>query len=76
MRCAGCYSKECYTKDGLYNVKSCVTKRELAECKECNEFPCIKVISVDYRSMIYTDVHYADEITWRILPYVPCQYEI
>jgi len=29
----------------------------------------------DYRSMIHTEVHYADEITWGILPYVPMQYE-
>lgn len=25
--------------------------------------------------MIHTEVHYADEITWGILPYVPLQYE-
>ena len=31
--------------------------------------------SVGYRSMIHTEVHYADEITWGILPYVPWQYE-
>ena len=75
MRCEGCYSKECYTKDGLCNAKSCAPQRGLAECKECSEFPCIKATSADYRSMIHTEVHYADEITWGILPYVPYQYE-
>ena len=75
MRCEGCYSKECYTKDGLCNAKSCASKKGLAECKECSEFPCIKATSADYRSVIHTKVHYADEITWGILPYVPYQYE-
>ena len=75
MRCEGCYSKECYTKDGLCNAKSCAPKKGLAECKECSEFPCVKATSADYRSMIHTEVHYADEITWGILPYVPWQYE-
>ena len=46
-----------------------------SECKECSEFPCIKATSADYRSMIHTEVHYADEITWGILPYVPMQYD-
>ena len=31
--------------------------------------------SADYRSVIHTEVHYAEEITWGILPYVPYQYE-
>ena len=75
MRCEGCYSKECYAKDGLCNAKSCAPKKGLAECKECSEFPCVKATSADYRSMIHTEVHYADEITWGILPYVPWQYE-
>lgn len=26
-------------------------------------------------SMIHTEIHYADEITWGILPYVPMHYE-
>ena len=75
MRCEGCYSKECYTEDGLCNAKSCAPKKGLAECKECSEFPCVKATSADYRSMIHTEVHYADEVTWGILPYVPWQYE-
>lgn len=28
----------------------------------------MKATSADYRSMIHTEVHYADEITWGILP--------
>ena len=75
MRCEGCYSKECYTKDGSCKAKNCAPQRGLAECKECSEFPCIKATSADYRSMIHTEVHYADEIAWGILPYVPWQYE-
>lgn len=75
MRCEGCYSKECYTKDGSCNAKSCAPQRGLVECKECSEFPCIKATSADYRSMIHTEVHYVDEVTWGILPYVPWQYE-
>ena len=74
-RCEGCYSDNCYCKDDPCNAKSCVVKRNLSECKECEEYPCIKATSADYRSMIHTEVHYADEITWGILPYVPMQYE-
>lgn len=75
MRCAGCYSPECYCKTDPCNAKECVPKRGLVECKECKEFPCIKATSADYRSVIHTEVHYADEITRGILPYVPYQYE-
>lgn len=75
MRCGGCYSDECYCKDDLCNAKICASEKGCLECKECSEFPCIKATSADYRSMIHTEVHYADEITWGILPYVPWQYE-
>ncbi len=75
MRCEGCYSDNCYCKDDPCNAKSCAPQKGLSECRECGEFPCIKATSADYRSMIHTEVHYADEITWGILPYVPMQYE-
>lgn len=75
MRCEGCYSDNCYCKDDPCNAKSCAPKKGLTECRECAEFPCIKATSADPRSMIHTEVHYADEITWGILPYVPMQYE-
>ena len=64
-----------FKEDDLCNAKACASKKEVAECRECEEFPCIKATSADYRSMIHTEVHYADEITWGILPYVPMQYE-
>ena len=73
MRCEGCYSKDCSCTD--CNAKGCCSQKGISECKECDEFPCIKATSADYRSMIHTEVHYADEITWGILPYVPWQYE-
>lgn len=76
MRCEGCYSDNCYCKDEPCNAKGCAFQNCLSECKECKDFPCIKATSADYRSMIHTEVHYADEITWGILPYVPMQYEI
>lgn len=75
MRCNGCYSDDCYCKDDPCNAKGCAPSKGLSECKECSEFPCVKATSADYRSMIHTEVHYADEITWGILPYVPWQYE-
>lgn len=75
MRCNGCYNPECYCKDEPCNAKGCAPKKGFAECKECKEYPCINATSSDYRSMIHTEVHYADEITWGILPYVPYQYE-
>ena len=75
MRCGGCDSNDCYCKEEPCNAKNCAPKRGLTECIKCKEFPCIKATSADYRSMIHTEVHYADEITWGILPYVPLQYE-
>lgn len=73
MRCNGCYSDD--TKNNHCNARECAPRKGLKECRECSEFPCIKSSSADYRSMIHTEVHYADEITWGILPYVSCQYE-
>lgn len=73
MRCTGCYSKDCSCPD--CNAKGCYPQKGISKCKECSEFPCIKATSADYRSMIHNEVHYADEITWGILPYVPWQYE-
>lgn len=32
-----------------------------------NEYPGIRLTSVDYHFMIHTEIHYADEITWRFL---------
>lgn len=40
-----------------------------------NEYPGIRLTSADYRFMIHTEIHYADEITLGILPYLPMQYE-
>lgn len=75
MRCEGCYSENCYCKNDPCNAKNCASAKGLAECKDCIEFPCIKATTADHRSMIHTEIHYADEITWGILPYVPYQYE-
>ena len=73
MSCQGCHSENCGCKD--CNTKQCLSKKNLSNCKDCPEYPCIKATSADYRSMIHTEVHYKDEITWSILPYVPLQYE-
>ena len=75
MRCEGCYSDHCYCKDDPCKAKVCAAQKGISECKGCRDFPCIHSTSADYRSMIHTEVHYADEITWGILPYVPMQYE-
>lgn len=75
MRCEGCYSDNCYCKEDPCNAKTCSIQKGLNECRECVEFPCMKATSADYRSMIHTEIHFADEITWGILPYVPWQYE-
>lgn len=75
MRCGGCYSDHCFCKSDPCHAKSCASQKGYAECKACAEFPCIQATTADSRSMIHTEVHYADEITWAILPYVPMQYE-
>ena len=74
MRCGGCFGDDCYCKDEPCNAKGCAEKRGIAECRQCGEYPCIGATSADYRSMIHTEIHFADEITWGILPYVPMQY--
>ena len=73
MRCEGCYSERCSCPD--CHAKMCYPEKGVTECKACEAFPCIKATSADDRSMIHTEVHMADEITWGILPYVPYQYE-
>lgn len=75
IRCEGCYSSNCYCKDDPCNTKKCAAEKSLRDCRNCAEFPCINATTADHRSMIHTEVHYADEITWGILPYVPWQYE-
>ena len=75
MRCDGCYSENCYCREDPCNAKSCASEKGCSECRNCKDFPCIKATAADYRSIIHTEVHYADEITWAILPYVPMQYE-
>ena len=75
MRCGGCYSKDCHCQNDPCNAKKCAPQKGVSACKECQEFPCVKATAADFRSMIHTEVHYADEITWGILPYVPWQYE-
>lgn len=73
MLCTGCNSEDCSCTD--CHAKGCYPQKGILECEDCSEFPCIKATSADYRSMIHNEVHYADEITWGILPYVPWQYE-
>lgn len=75
MRCGGCYSEACYCSEEPCPAKTCAAQKDIALCRACGEFPCINATAADYRSMIHTEVHYADEITWGILPYVPFQYE-
>lgn len=64
-----------YTHENCFTFLIIFGPKGISECKECGEFPCIKATSADYRSMLHNEVHYADEITWGILPYVPWQYE-
>lgn len=75
MRCGGCDSPECYCKDEPCEAKKCANSKGLIACSNCGEHPCIKATVADSRSKIHTEVHYAEEITWGILPYVPWQYE-
>ena len=58
MSCQGCHSENCGCKD--CNAKQCLSKKNLSNCKDCPEYPCIKATSADYRSMIHTEVHYKD----------------
>ena len=75
MRCEGCYSENCWCKDNPCFAKECAFKKELIECRECSEFPCDRATYADFLARLHTEKHYADEITWGILPYAPYQYE-
>ena len=75
MRCGGCESDTCYCKDDPCPAKACAKEKGIDGCRECACFPCLKATTADHRSMLHTENHKADEITWGILPYVPWQYE-
>lgn len=75
MRCGGCDSDTCHCKDDPCPAKACSTGRGLERCRDCGEYPCIRATTSDNLSMIHTQTHDAEEITWAILPYVPYQYE-
>lgn len=75
MRCGGCESDTCHCKDDPCPAKVCAGEKGLARCGDCPEHPCIRAATSDHMSMIHTEVHDAEEITWGILPYVPYQYE-
>lgn len=75
MRCGGCLSDTCYCHDAPCPAKSCAAQKGLSGCAQCPQFPCLKATTADHRSMVHTETHLADEITWGILPYVPYQYE-
>lgn len=74
MRCGGCESDACHCKDGPCYAKACAASRGLVKCRDCSEHPCIRATTSDHLSMIHTQTHDAEEITWGILPYVPGQY--
>lgn len=77
MRCPGCDSPDCYCHGHgeLCPAKACAEEKGIAACVDCGEYPCLNATAADYRSMLHTEIHYAEEITWGILPYVPRQYE-
>lgn len=66
---------QCGHRCDLCGAKQCAFKKGITECIACEDYPCEQATVGDYRSKIHTEVHYADEITWGILPYVPWQYE-
>ena len=46
MSCQGCHSENCGCKD--CNAKQCLSKKNLSNCKDCPEYPCIKARSAEY----------------------------
>lgn len=75
MRCGGCESATCYCREDPCPSKACASQKGLKQCKDCAVFPCLNATVGDARSMLHTESHTADEITWALLPYVPYQYE-
>ena len=43
IKCDGCLSDNLYPYCKSCSIRRCVTKRELAGCHECDDFPCRKV---------------------------------
>ena len=63
------YDNSATYHDGKWMFIDVTTLEQLEEIKK------LVMIKKNFNSMIHTEVHYADEITWGILPYVPWQYE-
>ncbi len=72
MRCSGCGTANCHTKDGLCSQLKCAAERGHDTCVSCSQYPCSDATAasskIEARSIL------ADDITWAILPYVPYQY--
>jgi len=76
MRCTGCNTSGCHCCcDGneLCEPLKCLQKKELITCVECDVYPCHNA-TVGYRQLESRSIS-ADDVTWAVLPYVPCQYE-
>ncbi|MGI5853957.1 MAG: DUF3788 family protein [Bacillota bacterium] len=72
MRCSGCGTAGCHTKDELCDPLKCAKAKGHDACVACAEYPCANATAAS--SKIEAKTVLADDVTWAILPYVPKQY--
>lgn len=75
MRCTGCDTPgcQCYCVYEMCEPLNCLKEKQFSRCMDCDKYPCENA-TVGYRQLEHRDLS-ADDITWAVLPYVPCQYE-
>lgn len=74
MRCSGCGTENCYSKNASCEPLKCAAGKGLDICTECKDYPCEQATVGDSISVIHSKNILADDVTWAILPYVPFQY--
>jgi len=75
MRCPGCDIPGCHClKEGneLCDSLKCLAEKDIETCMDCDAYPCHKA-TVGYNQLEPRSIS-AEDVTWAILPYVPCQY--
>jgi|SRR5690554_4050321 len=67
MRCSGCGTSGCHTKDELCDQLKCAKEKGYDACMSCKKYPCshatVASSKIEAKSIL------ADDVTWAILPF-------
>ena len=75
MRCTGCDTSGCHCcgeGNELCEPLKCLFDKNFETCMDCDDYPCHNA-TVGYNQLELKTIS-ADDVTWAVLPYVPCQY--